>query len=257
MFEIDKLQFGRFLSVRRKEKNLTQKALAEKLFISDKAVSKWERGLSLPDISLLIPLADILDITVTELLEGKRMEESYTEHSKQVDVLVKKALAFSDKPPEKSAERRKKHRIICASGALFAVVQWPVIFLISENFLNVINSGILTLQVIGLIFMFYFWIYAKERLPAYYDENPIHCYHDGYFEMNMPPLCFNNRNWPHILRVCRIWSLLDTTVIPVCIFCINLLIPETWHLDIFFIIMFCCSLGGFFVPVYLVGKKYE
>ena len=68
MFEINKNTFGEFLAAQRKEKGYTQKELAARLFVSDKAVSKWERGLSMPDISLLMPLADILDVTVTELL---------------------------------------------------------------------------------------------------------------------------------------------------------------------------------------------
>ncbi len=53
LFEIDKEKFGSFVAQLRREKGLTQKDLAEKLFLSDKAVSKWERGLSLPDIRLL------------------------------------------------------------------------------------------------------------------------------------------------------------------------------------------------------------
>lgn len=68
MFEIDKKTFGIFLAEQRKAKGFTQRELAEKLFISDKAVSKWERGLSMPDIFLLVPLAEILDVSVTELL---------------------------------------------------------------------------------------------------------------------------------------------------------------------------------------------
>ena len=58
MYEIDKEAFGKFLAQQRKAKGYTQKALAEKLFVSDKAVSKWERSLSMPDISLLIPLSE-------------------------------------------------------------------------------------------------------------------------------------------------------------------------------------------------------
>ncbi len=54
------------------KKNLTQKDLAEKLYVSDKTVSKWERGLSMPNVVLLIPIADILDVTVTELLRGEK-----------------------------------------------------------------------------------------------------------------------------------------------------------------------------------------
>ena len=69
--EIDKEKFGAFLARLRKEKGLTQKELAERLFVSDKAVSKWERSLSLPDVALLLPLADCLWVNVTELLRGE------------------------------------------------------------------------------------------------------------------------------------------------------------------------------------------
>ena len=69
-FEIDKERFGAFVSGRRKALGLTQKELAARLFVSDKAVSKWERGQSMPDIALLAPLAECLGVSVTELLEG-------------------------------------------------------------------------------------------------------------------------------------------------------------------------------------------
>ena len=99
MFEIDKSAFGTFLAERRKEKGYTQKELAAKLFISDKAVSKWERALSMPDISLLIPLAEILDVSVTELLEGQKLDSALNMDTEQVEVLVKKALTLSDDNP--------------------------------------------------------------------------------------------------------------------------------------------------------------
>ncbi len=63
MYEIDNQKFGAFVAMLRKEKGYTQKELAERLFLSDKAVSKWERGLSLPDIALLEPLAQIIFYT--------------------------------------------------------------------------------------------------------------------------------------------------------------------------------------------------
>lgn len=74
MYELDREKFGSFIARLRKEKGYTQKELAEKLSISDKAVSKWETGKSLPDISLLVILADIMEVTVTELLEARRIE---------------------------------------------------------------------------------------------------------------------------------------------------------------------------------------
>lgn len=66
---------GKFISERRKAINLTQNELANKLHITDKAVSKWERGLSFPDISILIPLAEILDISLYDLLKGGKDNE--------------------------------------------------------------------------------------------------------------------------------------------------------------------------------------
>ena len=61
---------GKFIAEKRKAMNMTQNELAEKLHITDKAVSKWERGISFPDISILIPLAEILNISLYDLLKG-------------------------------------------------------------------------------------------------------------------------------------------------------------------------------------------
>ena len=66
---------GTFISARRKELNLNQKQLADKLGVTDKAVSKWETGRSAPDISLLEPLAKELGVSVVEILQGEKVEE--------------------------------------------------------------------------------------------------------------------------------------------------------------------------------------
>lgn len=65
---------GQFIKQCRKEKGLTQEKLAEKLGVSAKAVSKWECGNGLPDVSLMLPLCEILGITVNELLSGCRID---------------------------------------------------------------------------------------------------------------------------------------------------------------------------------------
>lgn len=65
-------KMGKFICDMRKSQKLTQKDLAEKLKITDKAVSKWERGISCPDISLLVPLAQALGVTTSELLNGEK-----------------------------------------------------------------------------------------------------------------------------------------------------------------------------------------
>ncbi len=78
---MDQLKIGKFITEQRKSKNLTQSQLAEKLFVTDKAVSKWERGKSMPDSAIMLELCAILDISVNELLNGTKMqkEEQNTE----------------------------------------------------------------------------------------------------------------------------------------------------------------------------------
>ncbi len=78
---------GKFISELRREKGLTQKELAEKLNVTDKAVSKWETGRSAPDISLLVSLSEIFGVTVVEILEGGKFEkESFPEVCNEVVV---------------------------------------------------------------------------------------------------------------------------------------------------------------------------
>lgn len=72
---MDALKIGKFICDKRKNLNMTQSELASKLHITDKAVSKWERGLSLPDISILIPLSEILNVSLYDLLKGGESNE--------------------------------------------------------------------------------------------------------------------------------------------------------------------------------------
>ncbi|MBE5731299.1 MAG: helix-turn-helix transcriptional regulator [Clostridiales bacterium] len=70
---MDQLKIGKFIVECRKQKNLTQMQLSEKLNITDKAVSKWERGVAMPDSSIMLELCDILGISVNELLSGEKI----------------------------------------------------------------------------------------------------------------------------------------------------------------------------------------
>lgn len=67
---MDAEKTGKFICENRKKHGMSQKELADKLGITDKAISKWERGISFPDISMLIPISKVLDISLYDLLTG-------------------------------------------------------------------------------------------------------------------------------------------------------------------------------------------
>ncbi len=72
---MDAKRTGSFIAKKRKEADISQKELAKHLHITDKAISKWERGLSFPDISLLIPLSEALNVSLYDLLTGGMSDE--------------------------------------------------------------------------------------------------------------------------------------------------------------------------------------
>lgn len=90
---MDKNTTGRFIAELRKQKGFTQKELAEKLMVTDKAISRWETGKGLPDTSLLKPLGDVLGVSVTELLSGKEIEE--VDMKERADNIILEALNYS------------------------------------------------------------------------------------------------------------------------------------------------------------------
>ena len=93
-------KIGKFIAELRKEKNLTQEELASKLGITKNAVSKWERGLSLMDISLLKPLCEELGVSITELLNGERIDNNNIQIKS--DEVIKNTLDYSNKKIKKS-----------------------------------------------------------------------------------------------------------------------------------------------------------
>ena len=85
---------GETIAALRKQKGMTQNELAEKMNVTDKAVSKWERDLSCPDINTISKLADILDVSVEELLKAKKKENSNTKIKDLIN-LIFKAVALA------------------------------------------------------------------------------------------------------------------------------------------------------------------
>ena len=73
---MDQIKTGKFISALRKDKGLTQMQLAVILGISDKTISKWERGAGLPEVSLMMPLCEALEISVNELLTGEKLTDA-------------------------------------------------------------------------------------------------------------------------------------------------------------------------------------
>lgn len=193
----------------RKTKGLTQKELAEKLYISDKAVSKWERGLSMPDIALLIPLSKIFDVTTTELLRGKRLEKSKEIPFAEVETLVNKTILLSK---EEADEHGKKTRQILFFSALI-IVFFELVFMSFQGYtVDDFLDNLLTTELLMLFFGTYFTFFAKDVLPTYYDENKISFYHDGVLRMNIVGVHINNSNWRYILRAIH-FSAMDVFVL--------------------------------------------
>lgn len=84
---MDQEKIGRFISAKRKNKRLTQEQLAEKLGVSINAISKWERGLCLMDMSLLKPLSEILEVSLNEILSGEEIENSDIEKKSEENIV--------------------------------------------------------------------------------------------------------------------------------------------------------------------------
>ena len=95
---MNQIKIGEFISSQRRKNNLTQAALAEKLGITDRAVSKWERGKGLPDASLMLDLCEILGITVNELLNGEKISmENNNQKNEQILLEMAKELEKKNK----------------------------------------------------------------------------------------------------------------------------------------------------------------
>ena len=95
---MDQLKIGRFIAECRKGEGLTQVQLAEKLGITDKAISKWERGIAMPDTSIMLELCSILNISVNELLSGEKISmENKNEKNEQLMLDMAKELERKNK----------------------------------------------------------------------------------------------------------------------------------------------------------------
>lgn len=140
---MDAKKFGTFIATLWKENNMTQVELAQKLQVTDKAVSKWERGLGFPDINTIEPLADALGVSVLEIMRSERIAETEITQDTASAALTD---TFELVKLQRKAERKSILKIAGGVAAClfliflidgmgwlgFAMVYFPVICLISS-----------------------------------------------------------------------------------------------------------------------------
>ena len=246
MQTIDKQQFGAFVARLRKEKGWTQKELAERLCISDKAVSKWETGASIPDTAMLLPLSEVLGVTVTELLLCRCQDPAQTMEQEDVEQVVQTAVLYGKDHPRRAWQEKGPWRLIYLLALLVEVVTVFLCLHLGHRAENLVAP-----TVVGTIFGAYFCLYARLRLPEQYDRERINLVYDGFFRMHMIGIAFNNRNWPHILKVGRIWSCTMMTVLPL------LSLGRFMAPGILWPVVLAFVFAWLIVPMYIVGKRYQ
>ena len=135
---------GEFLKCLRKEKGLTQEQLAEKFYVSSRTVSRWETGSNMPDLSILIELADFYDVDIREIIDGERKGENMDKDTK--DTLIKVAEYASEK------EKRTQFKAVyIALGVCILLMVCAVLF-IGET--KGLLYGIVPEEICDLILIF-------------------------------------------------------------------------------------------------------
>ena len=155
---MDNQKFGTFISTLRKEKGWTQRDLAEYLNVTDKAVSKWERGLGFPDIKTIEPLADALDVSILEIMRSERIQEEQVSANSAAEAL---ASVIDVVTYQRKIERRN---IIISLITVSAIIM--TIFLIDTmewmGFLMICLPVIFV--VTGILLLIISWKRHKQKL---------------------------------------------------------------------------------------------
>lgn len=116
---IDQIKIGGFLRDLRKEQNKTQEEIAEKFGVSSRSVSRWENGTTLPDLSILVDLADYYDVDIREIIDGERKQNTMNDETKDT---LKKVADYAENDKKRSVKRRT---IVVFVGTLaFALGIW-------------------------------------------------------------------------------------------------------------------------------------
>ena len=164
---MDLIKIGKFIADCRKSKSITQEQLAEKLYITDRAVSKWERGLSLPDADKMLDLCNILGISVNELLSGEMIDmKSYEKKTEELLVELTKQ------------DELKNRKLMVSMWALLIIsfIFYVVILLLA---VNTLEEGVLLGTIIcvsTVVFVIAGFIALKFEVDAGYYECK-NCHH--------------------------------------------------------------------------------
>ena len=134
-------KIGKFIAECRKEKNITQQELAEKLGVSNRSVSRWENGINMPDYTILKELCNILDIDVNEFLSGEKIEktEIETHQNQNLDLILKEYY--------KMKEQKGQIKLMAILGIIFVVPLTIIIYTIITLNYNFNNRLHLTTNV--------------------------------------------------------------------------------------------------------------
>ena len=141
---MDQIKIGKFIAQMRKEQSYTQRQLADLLGISDKTVSKWERGNGLPEVSLMLPLCESLHINVNELLSGQRLTAS--EYKEKAEANMMNLV--------KEKEESRKKIVLSVVVVLLTILSGTTLILLSgalemETWLRVLLIGIALVVIAG------------------------------------------------------------------------------------------------------------
>ena len=127
---MDATKFGSFVARTRKDKNMTQAELAIKIKVTDKAVSRWERGLGFPDINTLEPLAEALGVSVLELMKSEKIE---TEDIQCEDATLILKNTIQEANSQRLLNKKQYKMIIIGIAILFLLISVMLIFVLTRG----------------------------------------------------------------------------------------------------------------------------
>ena len=163
---MDQIKIGKFISIKRKEKNLTQQELAEKLNITDRAISKWENGFCLPDVGTMPKLCEILGITINDLFSGEIVDMRDNEKKWEENLL----------DMAKIKEQRDKELLSMEIfiGIIISIIMLACVFIAS--FVNMPTWARIALIAVGFIPLIIGIYYSVkiEQIAGYYECDNCH-----------------------------------------------------------------------------------